>query len=571
MTEKELKKIATGKTGLPAVLLALKIIFDLAPQVILVYIIGRLSAGEERGWLMSAFAALFVSFALKGVCSYFGVRISHERAYKTLTELRLQIIGRLKKLHLGFFKEHTTGELVNIVQHDVEQAEVYLAHGLPEIMSAVLIPSLIFAVMLAVDVRLVFVMLIGLPLMFAVMKISKKAMEDGLQRYFAHEMQMREELMEYVKNIAVIKAFAKEEAMSARTLKTAREYIALVKKSMNTVSVPMALIDVFMETGVVAVIILGSVFLAQGGISVPRFILAVMLSAAFTAAIGKTAMLQHFQAVFNEALKAAGTVLCAELPHAKMEGGLEAGDIEFRNVSFEYKKDGFHIHNVTMTVKQNTTAAIVGSSGSGKSTLAYLLMGFWEASDGGIFIGGKNIAEYSEETIARLIGSVQQDAILFDMSIADNIAIGKPHALPEEVIAAAKKARCHDFIMSLPGGYDTKIGEMGARLSGGEKQRISIARAFLKDAPILILDEAMAAVDSENEKLIGEAIDELRKNKTVITIAHHLSTIQNADQIVVMDKGCILDAGTHAELTERCAVYRTMLDAQRRIDRWCVV
>ena len=571
MTEKELKKIATGKTGLPAVLLALKIIFDLAPQVILVYIIGRLSAGEERGWLMSAFAALFVSFALKGVCSYFGVRISHERAYKTLTELRLQIIGRLKKLHLGFFKEHTTGELVNIVQHDVEQAEVYLAHGLPEIMSAVLIPSLIFAVMLAVDVRLAFVMLIGLPLMFAVMRISKKAMEEGLQRYFAHEMQMREELMEYVKNIAVIKAFAKEEAMSARTLKTAREYIALVKKSMNTVSVPMALIDVFMETGVVAVIILGSVFLAQGGISVPRFILAVMLSAAFTAAIGKTAMLQHFQAVFNEALKAAGTVLCVELPHAKKADGLEAGDIEFRNVSFEYKKDGFHIHNVTMTVKQNTTVAIVGSSGSGKSTLAYLLMGFWEASDGGIFIGGKNIAEYSEETIARLIGSVQQDAILFDMSIADNIAIGKPHALPEEVIAATKKARCHDFIMSLPDGYDTKIGEMGARLSGGEKQRISIARAFLKDAPILILDEAMAAVDSENEKLIGEAIDELRKNKTVITIAHHLSTIQNADQIVVMDKGCILDAGTHAELAERCAVYRTMLDAQRRIDRWCVV
>ena len=571
MTEKELKKIATGKTGLPAVLLALKIIFDLAPQVILVYIIGRLSAGEERGWLMSAFAALFVSFALKGVCSYFGVRISHERAYKTLTELRLQIIGRLKKLHLGFFKEHTTGELANIVQHDVEQAEVYLAHGLPEIMSAVLIPSLIFAVMLAVDVRLAFVMLIGIPLMFAVMRISKKAMEEGLQRYFAHEMQMREELMEYVKNIAVIKAFAKEEAMSARTLKTAREYITLVKKSMNTVSVPMALIDVFMETGVVAVIILGSVFLAQGGISVPRFILAVMLSAAFTAAIGKTAMLQHFQAVFNEALKAAGTVLCAELPHAKMEGGLEAGDIEFRNVSFEYKKDGFHMHNVTMTVKQNTTTAIVGSSGSGKSTLAYLLMGFWEASDGGIFIGGKNIAEYSEETIARLIGSVQQDAVLFDMSIADNIAIGKPHALPEEVIAAAKKARCHDFIMSLPDGYDTKIGEMGARLSGGEKQRISIARAFLKDAPILIFDEAMAAVDSENEKLIGEAIDELRKNKTVITIAHHLSTIQNADQIVVMDKGCILDAGTHAELAERCAVYRTMLDAQRRIDRWCVV
>ena len=403
-------------------------------------------------------------------------------------------------------------------------------------------------------------------------------MEAGLERYFAHEMQMREELMEYVKNIAVVKAFAKEEEISARTLKTAREYIVLVKKSMNTVSVPMALIDVFMEIGVVAVIILGSVLLANGEISVPRFILAVILSAAFTAAIGKTAVLQHYYAVFNEARKAAGTILCAELPqehtHAhsqsKTAENLEAGDIAFRNVSFAYQKDGFQIRSVNLTVKQNTTTAIVGSSGSGKSTLAHLLMGFWKPTDGGIFIGGKNIADYSEEAIAQLIGSVQQETILFDMSIADNIAIGKPHASKTEVIAAAKKARCHDFIIAFPDGYDTRIGEMGARLSGGEKQRISIARSFLKDAPILILDEAMAAVDSENEKLINEAIDDLRKNKTVITIAHHLNTIRNADQIIVMDKGCILDTGTHEELTARCVFYRTMVEAQNKVDTWQV-
>ena len=578
MTEKELKKTMTGKTGLPSVLLALKIIFDLLPNVVLVYIIGQLLSGRERGGITGALAVMFASFALKGVCNYFSVKISHERAYKTLTELRLNIIGKLKKLHLGFFKEHSTGALSNIVQHDVEQAEFYLAHGLPEIMSAVLIPSLIFAAMLAVDFRLAFAMLIGLPLMFSVMRLSKKAMEAGLERYFAHEMQMREELMEYVKNIAVVKAFAKEEEISARTLKTAREYIVLVKKSMNTVSVPMALIDVFMEIGVVAVIILGSVLLANGGISVPRFILAVILSAAFTAAIGKTAVLQHYYAVFNEARKAAGTILCAELPHAhthahsqsKTAENLEAGDITFRNVSFAYQKDGFQIRSVNLTVKQNTTTAIVGSSGSGKSTLASLLMGFWKPTDGGIFIGEKNIADYSEEAIAQLIGSVQQETILFDMSIADNIAIGKPHASKTEVVAAAKKARCHDFIIALPDGYDTQIGEMGARLSGGEKQRISIARSFLKDAPILILDEAMAAVDSENEKLINEAIDDLRKNKTVITIAHHLNTIRNADQIIVVDKGCIMDTGTHEELTARCVFYRTMVEAQNKVDTWQV-
>ena len=195
-------------------------------------------------------------------------------------------------------------------------------------------------------------------------------------------------------------------------------------------------------------------------------------------------------------------------------------------------------------------------------------MGFWDTDSGQIKINGKDIKNYSQENISELIGSVQQEVVLFDLSIAENIAIGKEGATKEEIIEAAKKARCDDFISALSNGYDTIVGEMGVKLSGGEKQRISIARMMLKNAPILILDEAMAAVDSENERLIGEAIDDLSKDKTVITIAHRLNTIRHSDQIIVMDKGEVLDTGTHDELMSKCNFYREMVEAQNKVDRW---
>ena len=404
--------------------------------------------------------------------------------------------------------------------------------------------------------------------MYLVKVLSQKTMDKNFAIYFNHENKMREELMEYVKNISVIKAFAKEEEISERTLKTAREYIYWVKKSMGAITIPMGLIDIFMEIGVVIVMILGSIFLYQGNITTPNFILAIILSSAFTASISKTATLQHFSIVFREALKAIGKVLTVPLPNKKTEQGLEFGNIEFKDVNFAYGKDGFELKNINLTFKKNSLNAFVGASGCGKSTVSNLLMGFWDADSGRIEINGKDIKDYSQENISNLIGSVQQEVILFDLSIFDNIAIGKLNATKEEVIEAAKKARCHDFISALPNGYETRVGEMGVKLSGGEKQRISIARMILKNAPILILDEAMAAVDSENERLIGEAIDDLSKDKTIITIAHHLNTIRDSDQIIVMDKGVVLDAGTHEELMKRCDFYKDMVEAQNKVDRW---
>ena len=569
MPEKELRKKVVGKNGLSNLLLALKIVFDLIPQIVLVYLISSLITNNiNEDNLKYIFLGIFISFALKGVFYYFATKVAHEKAYEKLTELRLDIIGHLKKLSLGFFKEHNTGELTNIVQHDVEQVEVYLAHGLPEIMSVTLLPTIIFIAMIFVDWRLALGMIAGVPPMYLVKVLSQKTMDKNFAIYFNHENKMREELMEYVKNISVIKAFAKEEEISERTLKTAREYIYWVKKSMGAITIPMGLIDIFMEIGVVIVMILGSIFLYHGNITTPNFILAIILSSAFTASISKTATLQHFSIVFREALNAIGKVLTVPLPKKKMEQDLEFGNIEFKDVNFAYGKDCFELKNINLTFKKNSLNAFVGASGCGKSTVSNLLMGFWDADEGQILINGKDIKEYSQENISMLIGSVGQDVILFDLSIFDNIAIGKLNATKEEVIGAAKKARCHDFISALPNGYETRVGEMGVKLSGGEKQRISIARMILKNAPILILDEAMAAVDSENERLIGEAIDDLSKDKTIITIAHHLNTIRDSDQIIVMDKGVVLDAGSHGELMKRCDLYKDMVDAQNKVDRW---
>lgn len=568
MGEKELRSKTVGDQRLSNVLLTLKITADLIPQLVVVYLITGLIENSALVKVGDVLRVILTSYCFKTVFFYLSTRIAHQNAYEKLTELRIAAVDHLKKLNLGFFKEHTVGELTNIIQHDVEQVEIYLAHGLPEIMSATLLPAFIFIAMLFVNYRLAFGMIIGVPLMYLVKVSSQEVMKKNFSVYFEHESRMREELMEYVKNIAVIKAFAKEEAISARTLKTADEYIYWVKKSMKTVTIPMGLVDIFMEIGVVVVMIWGSVMLRLGEISTAHFILAIILSGAFTASISKTATLHHFSIVFNEALKGIGKVLSAKVSEKKKASGLEFGDIEFKNVNFTYGSKDFELRDINLRFRKNSVNAFVGASGCGKTTVSNLLMGFWDVDSGSIKIGGKDISQYSQESISELIGSVQQDVVLFDLTLFENIAIGKEGATKEEVVEAAKKAKCHEFIANLPNGYDTKIGEMGVKLSGGQKQRISIARMILKNAPILILDEAMAAVDSQNEKLISEAIAELSKGKTVITIAHHLNTIRASDQIIVMDKGKVVASGTHDGLLSTCRTYRKMDEAQNKVDRW---
>lgn len=569
-TQQELVKQITGKNRLSNIMLCCKIVFDLLPQVLLIHMIGLYFAATlTRDQILWECGAMLVCFIGKALCSYSATWTAHKAAYTCLTDLRLQIIRHLKKLSLGFFQERKTGDLTNIVQHDVEQVEGHLAHGLPEIMSATILPAAVFLIMLWVDWRLALVMIVGLPLMWITKKVSAPIWAKNFKIYADSVTKMQENVMEYVANISVIKAFGKEETKTEKTIRSAKDYDYWVKKSMAGISVPMGLIILFMESGVVLVMILGTYLLSVGQIELPRLILSIVLGGLFTSSIAKVATFQHYGIVFKQAMKGIWSILGVSVSNRPEHSDAPVnGEIVISDLNFAYNGDGKVLENINLRFPKGSKTALVGASGCGKSTLANLLMGFWEPADGSITIAGKDAADFSEKQLNRLFSIVQQDVFLFNLSMEENIRIGKPEASMEEITAAAKKARIHDFIMSLPSGYQTMAGEAGVKFSGGEKQRISIARMILKDAPIIILDEATAAVDTENEAYIQSAIDDLSRDKTVIMIAHHLNTIRDADQIVVMDSGRIVDTGRHNALLDRCALYRKMVEDQNKVDNW---
>lgn len=570
MKQQELVRQVTGKNRLSNIMLCCKIVFDLIPQVLLIHMIGLyFAAALTREQILWECGAMLICFIGKAVCAYSATWTAHKAAYTCLTDLRLQIIRHLKKLSLGFFQERKTGDLTNVVQHDVEQVEGHLAHGLPEIMSATILPAAVFLVMLWVDWRLALVMIVGLPPMWITKKVSAPLWTKNFKIYADSVTRMQENVMEYVSNISVIKAFGKEETKTEKTIQSAKDYDYWVKKSMAGISVPMGLIILFMESGVVLVMILGTYLLSASQIELPRLILAIVLGGLFTSSIAKVATFQHYGIVFKQAMKGIWSILGVAAPN-RPEQSVDplGGEIVISNLNFAYNGDGKVLENINLRFPKGSKTALVGASGCGKSTLANLLMGIWEPTDGRITIAGEDAASFSEQQLNRLFSIVQQEVFLFNLSMEENIRIGKPEASMEEIIAAAKKARIHDFIMSLPNGYQTMAGEAGVKFSGGEKQRISIARMILKDAPIIILDEATAAVDTENEAFIQAAIDDLSRDKTVIMIAHHLNTIRDADQIVVMDSGRIVDTGRHNALLESCALYRKMVEDQNKVDNW---
>ena len=323
-------------------------------------------------------------------------------------------------------------------------------------------------------------------------------------------------------------------------------------------------------------LIVGTWLLSAGGISIERLILAMVLSAAFTSSVAKTATLQHYRFMFDQAMTGIESVLGIEATGPVEDSGEpRMGDIELDGVSFSYpRSDGRSnereraLDSIDLVFRKGSTNALVGSSGCGKSTLASLIMGFWQPDGGRITVGGRDLSSLSERQVSSLFSIVQQDVFLFNQSIEENILIGRPGATHEEVVEAAQRARIHDFISGLPQGYATVAGEGGVQLSGGERQHISIARVMLKDAPVIILDEATAAVDAENEALIQEAIDDLSRDKTVVTIAHHLNAVRGAGQIVVMRKGRVAGSGTHEELMRTCPLYQEMAAKQRQVDNW---
>lgn len=575
--KRELAREMTAKSRLSNAMLLTRAVLGLVPMVLVIYLVHLFLEGTlSPSAIACAAAAMAACVAGKAVCMYAATWKAHQAAYSCLTDIRLRIVRHLKKLPLGFFQIRRPGDLANIMRNDVEQVEVYLAHGLPESASATLFPAAAFVLMLAVDWRLALCMLAGLPLMWLVKKAAAPAWARGFEIVAQYASRMQNSLMEYVANIAVVKAFGKEERKTEETIRAARDYVSWATSSMNGVSVPMALIALFMESGTVLVLIVGTWLLSTGGISIERLILSMVLSAAFTSSVAKTATLQHYRFMFDQAMTGIESVLGVEAADPiKDSEEPRMGDIELNGVSFSYpqsEEDGSErkraLDSIDLVFRKGSTNALVGSSGCGKSTLASLIMGFWHPDSGHITVGGRDLTRLSERQVSGLFSIVQQDVFLFNQSIEENILIGRPGATHEEVVEAARRARIHDFISGLPHGYATVPGEGGVQLSGGERQRISIARVMLKDAPVIILDEATAAVDAENETLIQEAIDDLSRDKTVVSIAHHLNAIRGADQIMVMREGRVAGSGTHEELMRACPLYQEMVAKQKQVDNW---
>ncbi len=552
------------------ILMAVSVISGIVPIFIVINMVRLLTNKEiTKESILMYGGIIFLCQILKAV--FYGLSLwkAHEYAYNALSEIRLKIISHLKKLPFSFFQKRKIGDLTNIINHDVDRVELYLAHGLPDITIATFIPIFIAVGLLIYDWRLGLALVSTVPLMLIYQVFLTKLIASDINKYHKSTSEMSENLLEYIGTIPVVKAFSKDENRTKTLLQHMHDYITWVGQMTKNISGPMTVPIILIECGLIVMTIIGSRLLISQKVELNVFILAIILGGIFINTIGKYATYHHFVIIFQKSVNSINTILGVETIDKKETNEiLQSGDIEFKDIKFSYEKDKTVLEDVNLTIKKNTMNAVVGISGSGKTTIANLLMGFWKPDSGVISINGKNINDLSEKDLSKLVSIVQQEAFLFNMSIEDNIRIGNNDATKDQIIEAAKKAQIHDMIMSLPKGYETKVGEAGAKLSGGEKQRLSIARMILKNAPIIILDEATSAIDTYNEFLIQKAIDNLGKNKTIITIAHHLNTITNSDQIVVMDSGKVIAKGTHQELLDDCKLYREMVKEQSNVDNW---
>ena len=562
-----------GKINLAAFLMALSVAAGILPILLIMQIVGELMSPSPLWSTIQYYLILMFCFlATKGLIYALALGISHIAAYQALADIRLLVVTHLKKLPLGFFQKRRSGELTKIINHDVEQIELLLAHVLPDRFAVIAVATLIFGTILFLDWRLGLAMLTFLPLFFVVMLVISgwwKRIEKQQSQSLAT---MSSSLMEFISTIPVIKAFSREEKRTALLYEKLQDYQKWATRQINITSLPIGGINILLEAGLGVLVIAGSIFLMGDQISIEKFFIIFILGNAFFSIFSKLYFITGTSAIYQTSVDNINSILEEKplpLPVATTNSSnLKNYDIVFKEINFAYEKDRTVLENINLTIPQKAVTAFIGRSGSGKSTLTNLIMRFWLPTQGEITIGAQNITEFKEEDLSGLISMVHQDVYLFNTTIAENIRLGKHDATEEEVVAAAKKARIHDFVMSLPGGYQTITGEKGARLSGGEKQRLSIARTILKDAPIIILDEATASVDPYNERLIHEAIRNLTQDKTLIVVAHHLDTIMHADQIVLLDKGKIVACGTHEQLLSEAALYRHLWQDQDHIKKW---
>ena len=495
-----------------------------------------------------AIGSLFLYFIFTG----FSTTISHKTSFYILAKLRQTLFEKLKVIPMGYLVDNPVGKIKVIIMDRVSDMEDWVAHLMPELPSRMLHPILCVIILFFLDWRIGLSIFVPVPIALIGMITMMYKYRSRMAVWLSSYANVADRSAEYVHGIPVIKAFAQNKASYGKFADAVKFYHFSTMKWWKQSWFGKALMTAAMMTPQMVSMPLAFYLYGRNQISIETLLLALILPIAILPqAFGIIMSFELFQMASNTwvSIQELLDMPVQKRPDAKNKADIDnSKGIEFDNISFSYHDGTEVLHNISFKTKPGEVTAIVGPSGGGKSTIAKLLAGFWDQSSGRISIGGVDTKNISFKQLAEEISFVSQDNFLFDVSIRDNIRIGKPDATEDEIIAAAKAAHCHEFISKLPDGYNTKAGEAGGAMSGGERQRITLARAILKPASTIILDEATAYADPENEALIQEAISNLVKGKNLVIVAHRLNTIKQAHQIILIDKGKIIAKGKHEEL-----------------------
>ena len=482
----------------------------------------------------------------------------YDNVYNESANLRIDIANRLKKLPLSYFGKRDIGDLSSTMIGDLQIYEQLFSHSIPHIYSTAISTILIAVMLIAYNWKLGLATLWVVPVSFLVFFLSKKRQNAAEKKWISQNREMITDLQEKIDRIQEIKAYNLEE----KAFNDFNHKLNIATKSKIATefatSISISLSKILIKLGIVSVTVIGANMLIAGEIDILVYIAYLMMTASIYLPIEGIITFMAMILLLDNIVERIKEIKTMPIQEGAHEMQPKSYDIDFIDVVFGYK-DYSVINGVSFTAKQGEITALIGPSGSGKTTLTKLAARFWDIQQGQILLGGVDISRIDPETLLKNYAIVFQDVVLFNSSVKDNIRIGRKGASDEEIEKAAKIARCDEFIQRMPDGIDTIIGENGERLSGGERQRISIARAILKDAPIILMDEATASLDVENESLIQEALSELIKDKTVIVIAHRMRTIRGADKIVLLDKGKVEAVGTDEELRETSYTYKKML------------
>lgn len=563
----------------------LSVLMGVLPFVLAYQVISPLVMGETVGigYVSMRVIGVLICLILQAVLYGWGLDVSHKAAYNTLLRLRTSLQKRFEALPLGFIQDKGTGTIKKLFVDDVDSLEVLLAHSLPEGIANLMIPIAIYVAMFFIDWKLALLSLASIPISFAAMMIMYSVGMKKMGPYYMAGQKMNNTIIEYINGMEVVKVFNKDAESYERFRKDISDYRDYTLEWYKAAWPWMAIYSSLLPCTIILTLPLGAWFVLCGFSTLPDLILVLCLSLSIGIPLLKSLSFLPTMPQLNYKIAALEQVLeTAPLQQTDAAFHGKNYDICFDHITFGYEKsqpgpDGRPmvtmdevIHNISFTAKAGQKTALVGESGSGKSTLAKLLIHYYDPQQGSISIGGQKITEMSLEALNSQVSYVAQDQYLFNTSLLENIRMGRPDATDEDVLEAAKKAQCLEFLEKLPQGIHSMAGDAGKMLSGGQRQRISLARAILKNAPIIVLDEATAYADPENEEKMEAAIAELVKGKTLFVIAHKLPAIMNADQICVIEHGKLAATGTHAELLATCEEYKKLWKASQDSAEWKV-